>query len=130
MRIIRCLFFLMVVITSCQVKQNESTTDSDEMEFCLADTVKPTAIFWVDKSQFKYCKEYGFRTVKAQVSIHENGKVDLRSFIKKQSIGVEKYLRHHLAKFQVTKKMLENDYIKPGDQCVQLRYLPSMVKDK
>ncbi|UVV55141.1 DUF4891 domain-containing protein [Bacteroides thetaiotaomicron] len=51
--------------------------------------------------------------------MHENGKVDFLSFTKKQSSGVEKYILHHLDKFQISKRMLEGGYIQTGEQFVQ-----------
>lgn len=48
----------------------------------MVDTVKATAIFWIDKAEAKHCKDSGLRTVKAKVFIHENGKVDFLSFTK------------------------------------------------
>ena len=130
-----CLVVFLAV--SCQMKQNQSSDDSiaedinvDSMETCIVDTVKATAIFWIDKVETKHCKEYGFRTIKAKVLIREDGKVDLLSFVKKQSPDVEKYIRHHLSKFQVTEKMFEGGYVQPEEQFVQLRCLWGMLKGK
>ena len=119
-----CLAIILAV--SCQMKQNQNSDDSidenmsvNSTETCMVDTVKATAIFWIDKSEVKHCKEYGFRTVKAKVFVHEDGKVDL-----------EKYIRHHLAKFQVSERMLESGYIQPGEQFVQLRCMWEKLKGK
>lgn len=133
------LLFLLVVMVSCQLKKSDNTetvvaeTEAakiDNIEDCATDTVKATAIFWIDKVETKHCKEYGFRTIKAKVLIRENGKVDLLSFVKKQSPDVEKYIRHHLSKFQVTEKMFGGGYVQPGEQFVQLRCLWGMLKGK
>ncbi|MEY8687774.1 DUF4891 domain-containing protein [Bacteroides sp. AN502(2024)] len=131
------LLFLLVVIFSCQLKKSDNTeaviaetAKIDDIEDCAVDTVKATAIFWIDKVETKHCKEYGFRTIKAKVLIRENGKVDLLSFAKKQSPDVEKYIRHHLSKFQVTEKMFKGEYVQPGEQFVQLRCLWGMLKGK
>ena len=131
------LLLLIVVTTSCQLKKSDNTdtavaesTEIDNAEDCTADTVKATAIFWIDKVETKHCKEYGFRTIKAKVLIREDGKVDLLSFVKKQSPDVEKYIRHHLSKFQVTEKMFEGGYVQPEEQFVQLRCLWGMLKGK
>ena len=113
--------------TEKEVSDNVSNSDTEE---CIADTISATAIFWIDKAETKHCKEWGFRTVKAKVLIHENGKVDLEAFVKKQSPDMEKYVRHHLAKFQVSEKMLESGYVQPGEQFVQLRCLYGKVKAK
>ncbi|RHL62342.1 DUF4891 domain-containing protein [Bacteroides thetaiotaomicron] len=121
-----CLVIILAV--SCQMKQNQNSDESinenmsvDNTETCMVDTVKATAIFWIDKAEAKHCKDSGLRTIKAKVSIHENGKVDFLSFTKKQSSGVEKYILHHLDKFQISKRMLEGGYIQTGEQFVQLR---------
>ena len=106
MKTILTLLLLIVVTASCQLKKSDNTetavaesTEIDNAEDCTADTVKATAIFWIDKAETKHCKEYGFRTIKAHVLIREDGKVDLMSFVKKQSPAVETYIRHHLSKF-------------------------------
>ena len=110
-----CLVIILAV--SCQMKQNQNSDESidenmsvDNTETCMVDTVKATAIFWIDKAEAKHCKDSGLRTIKAKVFIHENGKVDFLSFTKKQSSGVEKYILHHLDKFQISKRMLEGGY--------------------
>lgn len=86
MKTILTLLLLIVVTTSCQLKKSDTavaeSTEIDNAEDCTADTVKATAIFWIDKAETKHCKEYGFRTIKAHVLIRENGKVDLMSFVK------------------------------------------------
>ena len=130
MKTILTLLLLIVVTTSCQLKKSDNTdtavaesTEIDNAEDCTADTVKATAIFWIDK-------EYGFRTIKAHVLIREDGKVDLMSFVKKQSPAVETYIRHHLSKFKVSEKMFEGGYVQPGEQFVQLRCLWGMLKGK
>lgn len=131
------LLFLLVMMVSCQPKKSDSIEMSvaeaakiDNIEDCTVDTVKATAIFWIDKVETKHCKEYGFRTIKAKVLIREDGKVNLLSFAKKQSPAVETYIRHHLFKFQVSEKMFEGGYVQPGEQFVQLRCLWGMLKGK
>ena len=93
------LLLLLVMMVSCQPKKSDSTEMSvaeaakiDNIEDCTVDTVKATAIFWIDKVETKHCKEYGFRTIKAKVLIREDGKVNLLSFAKKQSPAVETYI--------------------------------------
>ena len=122
MKTILTLLLLIVVTTSCQLKKSDNTetavaesTEIDNAEDCTADTVKATAIFWIDKAETKHCKD---------------GKVDLMSFVKKQSPAVETYIRHHLSKFKVSEKMFESGYVQPGEQFVQLRCLWGMLKGK
>ena len=120
MKTILTLLLLIVVTASCQLKKSDNTetavaesTEIDNAEDCTADTVKATAIFWIDKAETKHCKEYGFRTIKAHVLIREDGKVDLMSFVKKQSPAVETYIRHHLSKFKCRKRCLKADMCNP-----------------
>ena len=82
-----CLVIILAV--SCQMKQNQNSDESinenmsvDNTETCMVDTVKATAIFWIDKAEAKHCKDSGLRTIKAKVFIHENGKVDFLSLPK------------------------------------------------
>ena len=137
MKAILSYFLLVALLVSCQLRQNENAEkqtakdiSADDTEECIADTVKATAIFWIDKAETKHCKEWGFRTIKAKVFIYENGKVDLQAFVKKQSPDLEKYIRHYLSKFQVSEKMLEGGYVQPGEQFVQLRCLYEKLKGK
>ena len=138
MKTILFYFLLFVLaVSSCRLKQNDNDSERQVMEntdgttpVCTVDTVMSSAIFWIDKAEVKHCKEWGFRTVKAKVFIHEDGKVDLQAFVKKQSPDLEKYIRHHLSKFRVSEKMLENEYIHPGEQFVQLRCLWEKLKGK
>ena len=71
-----CLVIILAV--SCQMKQNQNSDESidenmsvDNTETCMVDTVKATAIFWIDKAEAKHCKDSGLRTIKAKVFIHE-----------------------------------------------------------
>lgn len=137
MKVILSCFLLIILTFSCQMKQQENadsqTSDkqkSDGAEMLLADTVQATAIFWIDKAETKHCKGYGFRTIKAKVFIREDGKVDLLTFVKRQSVGVEKYIRHHLSKFEVSDRMFETGLVQPGEQFVQLRCLYDKLEGK
>lgn len=130
MKAIILQLFLLILITSCHSKQNENTDKQIAEETNVVDTAQYKAIFWIDKAEMKNCKEYGFRTVKAKVFVHENGKVELKGFVKKQSVATEYYIRHHLYKFKVSERMLANNYVQPGEQHVQLRCLYANLKGK
>lgn len=135
MRTVIFFFFIAILAVSCQMKQNESPDNSandtgDDVTTDVTDTIKSTAIFWIDKAELKNCKDYGFRTIKAKVFLHEDGKVDLLAFVKKQSSGSETYIRHHLSKFQVSEKMLKGNYVPLGEQYVQLRCMWEKLKGK
>ena len=138
-----CLVIILAVSCQMKQKQNQNSDDSiaenmsvDGTETCIVDTVKATAIFWIDKAEAKHCKDSGLRTMtggivkSTGVFIHEDGKVEFESFVKKQSIGLEKYIRHHLDKFQISERMLKSGYIQPGEQFVQLRCMREKLKGK
>ena len=98
-----CLVIILAVSCQMKQKQNQNSDDSiaenmsvDGTETCIVDTVKATAIFWIDKAEAKHCKDSGLRTIKAKVFIHEDGKVEFESFVKKQSIGLEKYIEKRI----------------------------------
>ena len=102
MKTILFYFLLTILAVSCQLKQSENTekevsdnVSNSDTEECIADTISATAIFWIDKAETKHCKEWGFRTVKAKVLIHENGKVDLRRFISRlwRTLSSHRWLR-------------------------------------
>ena len=64
------LLFLLVMMISCQPKKSDSIEMSvaeaakiDNIEDCAADTVKATAIFWIDKAETKNL----YRTAKSTV---------------------------------------------------------------
>ena len=64
MKAILSYFLLVALLVSCQLRQNENAEkqtakdiSADDTEECIADTVKATAIFWIDKAETKHCKE-------------------------------------------------------------------------
>lgn len=135
MKTILFYFMLVILTVSCQLRQSENSENSIaedsigiETEVLEADSIKATAIFWIDKSETKNLESYTFRTIKAKVFIHEDGKIELQSFIKKQTPNVEKYIRDHLSTFEVPDKMFEGGYIKTGEQYVQLRCVLEMIR--
>lgn len=134
MKSILSYLLLLMLTVSCQLRQKEKTEDAvaeeptnTSVESSEADTVKATAIFWVDKAEIIKLKNYTLRTVKAKVNIHEDGKVDFLSFVKQQTPELQQYVLDRLEEFQVTEKMLKGGYIKPGEQVVQLRCIREMI---
>lgn len=122
------LFFLgFLLFSSCRHKAKMSIEMEDTL---FVDTFpKATAIFWVDKR--KWVRDEGIlplSTAKAKVVIREDGKVDLKSFVKSQEGNVQRYLRYNLEIFRVQKVMMDSGFVKPGEQYVQLRYMPEKAK--
>jgi len=115
-----------LVFFACQ-QSPKGDHNVDKIEVREDDTIKATAIFWVDKVQRKKNERLQIKTIKAKVFIHENGKVNLLSFTKEQPEDVQRYLKYRLDFFKVTKIMIDSGYIKTGEQYVQLRYIPQKM---
>ena len=132
-----CLVIILAV--SCQMKQNQNSDESidenmsvDNTETCMVDTVKATAIFWIDKHKEmpgQPSKRPGaVRTVKAKVNIHLAGRIEVLSYVKPQKGYIKSYINRRLETFRVRKVLMDSAYIKPGVQYVQLRYTPEKVE--
>ncbi len=111
------------------MKQNQNSDESidenmsvDNTETCMVDTVKATAIFWIDKNQkSSIAKNMDSVLLKLKYLSMKTEKSIFSLSSKKQSTDLEKYILHHLDKFQISKRMLEGGYIQTGEQFVQLR---------
>lgn len=128
MRALLLFFFVFLLFASCRHEVKSSI--EMEQDTLFVDTFpKATAIMWVDKR--KWVPAEGIlplATAKAKVNIREDGKVELHSFIKKQPGNVQRYIRYHLEVFRVQKIMLDSGFVHPGEQYVQLRYMPEQAK--
>lgn len=128
MKVLLLFFVGFLLFSSCR----HAAKMSIEMEgdTLFVDTFpKATAIFWVDKR--KWVRDEGIlplSTAKAKVVIRKDGKVDLKSFVKAQEGNVQRYLRYNLEIFRVQKVMMDSGFVKPGEQYVQLRYMPEKAK--
>lgn len=128
MKAILFLFFSLFLIIACQDGPQKQTNADGAKE--VVDTFpKATAIFWVDKRNWVPNKGIlPLCTAKAKVVIRDDGKVELKSFIKEQDGKVQRYLRYNLEIFRVQKVMIDSGFVKPGEQYVQLRYMPESAK--
>lgn len=123
------LFFIYLsFFFACQQTPKSEHNFADKIEIKEEDdTIKATAIFWVDKVQRKKNERLQIKTIKAKVFTHESGKVNVLSFTKEQPEDVQRYLKYRLDFFKVTKIMIDSGYIKTGEQYVQLRYIPQKM---
>ncbi len=139
MKNILILFLSLFLLAACRFVKSSEVEKLEEKEAhvpaykapvvdSIGQAAKPNAIFWIDKTESKNCDTYGFASPKAKVRVCEDGKVELLHFVKKQQNYVERYIRHHLDLFKVSPKLLENGYVKYGEQYVQLRYLSHMAE--
>ena len=69
-----------------------------------------------------------FRTAKAKVIIRNDGTIELLSFVEQQPGNAQRYIRYRLKDFKVKKILMDNGYINPGEQYVQLRYIPALAR--
>ena len=69
-----------------------------------------------------------FRTAKAKVIIRTDGTIALQSFVEVQPANAQRYIRYRLKDFKDKKILMDNRYINPGEQYVQLRYIPALAK--
>lgn len=114
-----CVLFV-ISLSACQ---GIKTTDQSE---CEAEMAK--AILWVDRTGNESLQKYGFvRTVKAHVNVYSDGTFRIMSFCKKQKLEVEVYLKKRVAVFTIPKFFFDEGYIEPGEQYLQLRYIPAKV---
>ena len=129
MRALLFIFCFLVLAFSCQNKPDTSSTTSEGSEEAIVvdTTPKATAIFWVDKENRGDAEHFLIRTAKAKVHIDSIGKVKLYSFTKGQTAKVQRYLRYRLEIFRVSRQMLDSGYVNPGEQYVQLRYIPALA---
>lgn len=128
------IIFSLFFIISCQ-EHKETPISATEEENGLQETVdslsKATAIFWIDKYHMKEMKKddaLSFRTAKAKVIIRTDGTIALQSFVEVQPANAQRYIRYRLKDFKVKKILMDNRYINPGEQYVQLRYIPALAK--
>lgn len=90
---------------------------------------KAKAILWVDyKKGRKIADGTPIRTVKVYAEVHADGSVKVLSFCKAQPMRVKDYLLKRLEVYRIRKELFEGNYLTPGGQYLQLRYLPGEIK--
>ncbi|MCD8183045.1 MAG: DUF4891 domain-containing protein [Bacteroides sp.] len=126
------LLSLFVMLSACRNGGQSGNGKQESGVEHVDTTLKATAIFWVDKEKNVYSKQkrdpLPVRTVKAKVNIFTTGRVEVLSYVKPQSKQLEKYMQERLEVFRVAKVMLDSGYVKPGEQYVQLRYMPQKMR--
>ena len=114
-------------IISCQQHKEATISpidEEDELQEEADSLPRATAIFWLDKYHMKELKKddvLTFRTAKAKVIIRNDGTIELLSFVEQQPGNAQRYIRYRLKDFKVKKILMDNGYINPGEQYVQLR---------
>ena len=67
-------------------------------------------------------------TVDPEQDLTADGKLKIISFCKKQPMRVEDYILKKVEFYTIRKEVFEENYLEPGDQYLQLRYVPAWIK--
>lgn len=122
-----CLYLIgLMLLSSCEgIKTVRVDMEEEQLE-CR--NKKAKAILWVDWKHGEDLSDYRIvRTAKAHVNVYSDGTFRIISFCKRQKPEVVEYLKKRAAVYTIRKFFFENGYIEPGEQYLQLRYLPEKV---
>ena len=123
------ILFIFCVAASCKGPSSPSATTKTDEYAGGCEGEKAKAILWVDyKKGRKIADGTPIRTVKVYAEVHADGSLKVLSFCKKQSVKVEDYLLKRVELYRIRKELFEGKYLEPGEQYLQLRYLPGEVK--
>ncbi len=93
---------------------------------------KAKAILWVDYNKDKLPLPDGtiLRTAKVLAEVSPFGSVKIIAFCKEQELEVVDYLVKRLEVYTIRPEILEQGFVKPGEQqFLQLRYVPGWMKE-
>ena len=117
---------LVMMLFSCEGFKTVYTEMEGEQLECGNEKAK--AILWVDWKYGEDLSDYNkVRTAKAHVNVYSDGTFRIISFCKRQKPEVVEYLKKRAAVYTIRKFFFENGYIEPGEQYLQLRYLPEKI---
>lgn len=120
---------ILCAVVGCKGTSSPSTASETDKYAGTCEGEKAKAILWVDyKRGRKIADGTPIRTVKVYADVHADGSLKVLSWCKKQPMKVENYLLKRVAVYRIRKEMFEGGYLKPGEQYLQLRYLPGEVK--
>lgn len=91
---------------------------------------KAKAILWVDfkREKMPLPNRTVIKTVKVYARVFADGSLKILSFCKKQPMKVENYLLKRVEVYRIRKEAMEEKYLEPGEQYLQLRYVPGWMK--
>lgn len=123
------LFGLLCGLAGCKNPSSSSTVSDADAYSGGCDGEKAKAILWVDyKKGRKITDGTTIRTAKVYADVHADGSLKVLSFCKEQPLRVKDYLLKRVEVYRIRKEIFEGDYLKPGEQYLQLRYLPGEIK--
>lgn len=125
----RRLSYLLIVVCLLLVAacKNSPAVVEKGTEGCEGEKAK--AILWVDFKKGRIIPD-GTRVsrVKVYAQVYADGTVKILSFCKKQPMKVENYLLKRLEAYTIRKGVFEEKYLEPGEQYLQLQYIPDWMK--
>ena len=125
------ILYLLILsaVVRCKGTSSPSTASEKDKYAGTGEGEKAKAILWVDyKRGRKIADGTPIRTVKVYADVNADGSLKVLAWCKKQPMKVENYLLKRVAVYRIRKEMFEGGYLKPGEQYLQLRYLPGEVK--
>lgn len=112
-----CMLLFLLLLSACKQASNSADSSSHEEEPCAQEKAK--AILWVDYQRGrKIADGTPIRTVKVLAEVHADGSLKILFFCKKQPVEI----------YRIRKEIFEENYLQPGEQYLQLRYLPGLIK--
>ena len=125
-KILLYTFLVAMILSACKGIKTVNSDMEEEQLGCENET--STAILWVDRTGNESLMKYGFvRTAKVHANVYSDGTFRIMSFCKKQELKVVEYLKKRVAVFTIPKFFFDEGYIEPGEQYLQLRYIPAKV---
>ena len=123
--------YILIVLCLSACKGIKTVHSDMEEEQLGCENEISTAILWVDRKDGESLTKYGFiRTAKVHAIVYSDGTFRIMSFCKKQEPEVVEYLKKRVAVFTIPSFFFKEGYIEPGEQYLQLRYIPSKVTKK
>ena len=121
------LYILMAVcLSACKGIKTVNSDMEEEQLGCENEIAK--AIIWIDWKHGEDTSDFHFvRTAKVHVNVYSDGTFRIMSFCKKQEPKVVEYLKKRAAVYTIPKFFFDEGYIEPGEQYLQLRYLPEKI---
>lgn len=117
------LWGLIVLFSACK---HVPSKFEDMQQECK--DIKAKAILWVDKAKGEKVTDWGhFRNVKIKAYVHSDGTFRIMSWCKKPEKDVVAYLEKRVSVFQIDKFFFDEGYLEPGEQYLQLKYVPEKV---
>ena len=125
-KILLYTFLVAMILSACKGIKTVNSDMEEEQLGCENEI--STAILWVDRTDHESLMKYGFvRTAKVHANVYSDGTFRIMSFCKKQELKVVEYLKKRVAVFTIPKFFFDEGYIEPGEQYLQLRYIPGKV---